>query len=650
MTMERRKTKFLFEFLPQNTFNHAETDLSGRITRLHEERDQAGQSKASDLPAGYILNRVSRHASRWINWDSLSLSPEDATIKTPGAANFVVYPRTFACGTCSSVKQFRSNEVKELTDEDADAVTCDRCGDPLRDYHQMQFVMVCKCGQIQDMYVPEHCGAGMGFRNPGVGFDNAFWYCTADGCNHREEFIPGGKCFNPDCDGEDLEIQPHSASKTFYPQTQTLINVQKNLDTLHTNDTYQTQIVSDYLLHRSGGGNPTDDEVMDKAMALLNEGEADSNQEARELAHERLTVDLNEHRTKTKSFLDEHLDDDQQVRLSEELFEYLSVVDPEYDDGDQIITTTFDELLNDPTTETHLSDRKLKEYAALQDQLDLAEVRLIKNFPITTVTYGYSRLSPKPDPNAEGLVSESPHQSDSGGSVQTDGGVDTQDDPTDESNTSPQDGLEAPPELNLFNTGKWGDTNVFARTTDAEAVMLRLDKDAVLDWLVANDVISSSSVGDVDRWFLSQPSAPGRFERIDPAATITRHCYTLLHTFSHLVVDAIGTLSGYGRDSLVEHMLPRTMSVIIYKRPDTDFSLGSIFTLFEERFDKVVEQIKDGEYCSFNTICRQEHNAACEDCLYLSDITCQNVNYNLSRSTYFGGQFDGDQLRGFADF
>lgn len=649
MTMERRKTKFLFEFLPQNTFNHAETDLSGRVTRLHEERDQAGQSKASDLPAKYILERVSRHASRWINWDSLSLSPEDATIKTPGAANFVVYPRTFECGTCSSVKQFRREEVEDITDEDANAVTCDRCGEHLRDYHQMRFVMVCKCGQIQDIYVPAHCGAGMGLRNPGVGFDNAFWYCTANDCTHTEEFVPGGKCFNPSCDGEDLQIQPHSASKTFYPQTQTLINVQKNLDTLHTNDTYQIQIVSDYLLHRSGDSRPTDGEVIDKAMDILAEGKVDTNEEARELAREQLTVDFNEHRTETKTFLDTYLDDDEQVRLSEELFEYLSIVDPDYDDADKIVTTTFDELLNDPTVETHLSDSRLKGYMDLQENLDLAEVCLIKNFPITTVTYGYSRLSPNPDPNAEGLVSESPRSSDSDRTAQTDGGVNTQEESADDAGGPTSDTEEVPPRLNLFNTGKWGDTEVFARTTDAEAVMLRLDKKAVLDWLAANDVISTPSVADVDRWFLSHTGSPGRFERIDPAAVVTRHCYTLLHTFSHLVVDAIGTLSGYGRDSLVEHLLPRTMSVVIYKRPDTDFSLGSIFTLFEERFDKVVEQIEEGEYCSFNTVCRQEHNAACEDCLYLSDITCQNVNYNLSRSTYFGGSFDGDDLRGFAE-
>jgi hypothetical protein len=539
--------------------------------------------------------------------------------------------------------------VEDISDENAAAVTCDRCGDPLRDYHQMQFVMVCKCGQIQDMYVPEHCGAGMGFRNPGVGFENAFWYCTANGCGHTKEFIPGGKCFNPSCDGEDLQIQPHSASKTFYPQTKTLINVQKNLDTLHTNNTYRTQIVSDYLLHRSGSGNPTDDEVMDLAMDLIAAGEADTNEEARELAREQLAVDINEHRTQTKTFLDEHLDDDEQIRLSEELFEYLSVVNSDYDENDKIITTTFEELLNDPTAETYLSDNRIQEYIDLQAGLDLAEVRLIRNFPITTVTYGYSRLSPNPDPNAEGLVSDPSHSPDTEGNAKTDGGAETDKSTAKESKTSFSGESEVPPRLNLFNTGKWADTEVFAQTTDAEAVMLRLDKNAVLDWLSDNDVIADDSVSDVDQWFLSHLGSPGRFERIDPASTVTRYCYTLLHTLSHMFVEAIGTLSGYGRDSLVEHLLPRTMSFIIYKRPDTDFSLGSIFTLFEERFDKVVEQINDANYCSFNTVCRQEHNAACEDCLYLSDITCQNVNYNLSRSTYFGGSFDGNDLYGFTE-
>jgi hypothetical protein len=170
----------------------------------------------------------------------------------------------------------------------------------------------------------------------------------------------------------------------------------------------------------------------------------------------------------------------------------------------------------------------------------------------------------------------------------------------------------------------------------------------VFDWLVENDVVDGFDVDDLDRWFLANVAHPSRFEQVDPDEDpVSRAAYSLLHTFSHSVIQSIGTLSGYGRDSLVEHLLPRTMSVIIYKRSDTDFSLGSIFTLFEERFDDVVDQTDETDYCTYNTICERDHNGACEDCLFLSNVTCQNSNQNLSRSVYFGGPFDGGHVSGF---
>jgi hypothetical protein len=180
--------------------------------------------------------------------------------------------------------------------------------------------------------------------------------------------------------------------------------------------------------------------------------------------------------------------------------------------------------------------------------------------------------------------------------------------------------------------------------------MLTMDKEAVVKWLSENDIIDDPHIEDLDRWFLANVSHPSRFEALDPAGdTVSRAVYSLLHTFSHSVIQSIGTLSGYGRDSLVEHLLPRTMSVIIYKRSDTDFSLGSIFTLFEERFTDVVEQLDETEYCTYDSVCRRDHNCACEDCLFLSNVTCQNSNKNLSRSVYFGGPFDGSHITGFEE-
>lgn len=637
--MERKKSKFLFDFLPDNTFNHSESDLSGIITKVDEDRDEAGRSKASELPDEYILTRISRHASQWPNWDQLSLHPSDASITTPGAVNFEPFPLTFECGNCLSVNQFRPEEVRECGPDNYDLLSCGRCGETLRDHHQMQFVVVCKCGQIQDMYVPEHCGAGMEFRNPGVGFENAYWRCTKPGCQATQEFHPGGRCFNPECTypPQDRTVLPHSASKTFYPQTETLINVRKDLDTLVTNDQYQVQIVSDYLLERAGDAGPSEDEKLEKAIEILEEGRADSKADALEMAEDELTVDIEAHRKRTEQFLGTQLTGQELVQLSEELFEYLSVVNPDYDDSDRIISYTFEELAKAGGPQTHLPDARLQEYMELRDVMDLEEVRLIKNFPITTVTYGYSRLRPSPSGFDRTPVTETDHSDDEaqagegttpGGGIASDG--------------------EGPALLNLFSSGPWAGTEVFARTTDAEAVMLTLDKQAVLDWLDENGVIESSNVDDVDEWFLSHVTHPTGLEQIDPDEDrISRHVYSLLHTFSHSVIQAIGTLSGYGRDSLIEHLLPRTMSAVIYKRSDTDFSLGSIFTLFEERFPQVVDQIGEAEYCTYDTVCNRDHNSACEDCLFLSDITCQNTNRNLSRSVYFGGPFDGREVTGF---
>ncbi|WP_257301035.1 hypothetical protein [Haloarchaeobius sp. FL176] len=636
MPMERRKSKFLFDYLPGNTFNHAESDLSGLVSRIHEDRDEAGRSKASELPDAYILKRISRHAAAWPNWADLSLSADDASIVTPGAANFEVFPRTFECGRCGTVTQLRWEEAKDFPRDDA--VTCGRCSAQLRDHHQMQFVSVCHCGQIQEIYVPEHCGAGMALRNPGTGFDNAYWRCTGANCEATVGFRPSAKCFNPDCDyGQQArKMLPHSASQTFYPQTERLINVRKDLDTLLSNDQYQIQIVSDYLLERSGNTGPSEQEKLSKAMELLENNEVDGRDEALELAEERLTVDIQAHRDETKHFLTEQLSDVNQIRLSEELFEYLSVVNPEYDEGDRISSYTFADLAED-AQDTHLEPETVDRYCRLRDKLNLEEVRLIKNFPITTVSYGYSRIKPSPtglerQPSTEGGTNDSSDQP-----AETDGG------------TTPVDEDGDPPALlNLFSSGQWGDTEVFARTNDAEAVMLTLDKETVVEWLRENDVIDEPDIDDLDRWFLANVGHPSRFEAIDPAGDpVSRAAYSLLHSFSHSVIQSIGKLSGYGRDSLVEHLLPRTMSVIIYKRSDTDFNLGSIFTLFEERFPDVIDQLDETDYCTYDTVCRRDHNCACEDCLFVSSVTCQNSNQNLSRSVYFGGPFDGPDIVGF---
>lgn len=611
MTMERKKSKFLYDFLPGATFNHSETNLSGLISFLNPDINDHGQEVTPDLPDQYVLRRVKRHASKWDNWDQIEFNVAEVDIVQPGSANFEVFPRNFACSHCGSVNQFHYTDIQDYTG--GSTVNCSRCDTPLRDHDQMRFAAVCSCGQIQDIYVPTHCGAGMAFRESGVQLTDSYWLCSSQSCSHREPFNAGGKCFNEACDRNDLRVLPHSASTTFYPQTETLVNVRQDLDTLHTNDLYQIQIVSDYLLRNEDIGEPDPDEVMDLAMELRQAGEAETNEEARELAKERLTVDVSHHRDLTADFLEKTFSDQEQVQLSEELFEYLSITSEKYDQSDYIYSYTLQELASG-AVQTHLPQRQVEEYVTERNRRNLSSVRLVKNFPITTVTYGYTRLSPEV----------------SGGFGDSDVNEDA-----------------VPPALNLFRSGKWADIEIFARTNDAEAVMFTLDPETVLEWVRANFEVELE-IEDLDRWYLANVTNPGRYAEIDgDAEPVSRAVFSLLHSYSHALIEAIGSLSGYGRESLVEHLLPRTLSVIIYKRSDTDYSLGSIFTLFEERFLEVMSQMEESEFCTYDTICRADHNCACEDCLFLSNITCGNSNKNLSRSVLFGGKFDGAEIDGY---
>jgi len=181
--------------------------------------------------------------------------------------------------------------------------------------------------------------------------------------------------------------------------------------------------------------------------------------------------------------------------------------------------------------------------------------------------------------------------------------------------------------------------------------MFTLDEEQVLAWLIENDVIDDWPDMDNRRWLLSHLQDFPFFEEIDPSedgSEEARYTLSLLHTLSHTVMNGIDALSGYSKSSLIEYLLPHTLSFVIYKHSDTDFNLGAMHTLIEDRFLEVADYIKsDADVCMYDPVCEEEENASCEDCLYISNISCDNGNHNLSRSTLYGGHFDGREITGY---
>jgi hypothetical protein len=686
-TMERQRSKFIYEFLPYNTFNHAHNSLSGQIRYVKPHKNDHGEliddpnNEETGLPKNYVVSRIHRKISKWHNADALrdyldvDESETDSIIfVNPGGASYTLFPRTFECNACDSIRSFGKEEMEAITSDATDEeLVCENCGRRFTDRDQLSLVGVCECGGLTGLYIEDHCGAGMALDRTSSQMANWEWKCADRACNHslnffaRQPFCPN----SADCGNENMDIMNHMSSHTYYPQVETLINTRPKLDNIYRRSTYRARIASDYLIRGLDFGNPTDDEVEDRAADHLGGWKAygkatpSEREDAKELAYDELTEDVSDHRTATEGWLEDEFEDDDAIsesELAEELYEFLSIVPDadEYTPAGGLESRSYQEMVDAEAENTHLSLPVVKEYNERRRSLNLSEVRLLKDFPITTVSYGYTRMRPSPRDADDLAPGESNAQAD------RDAGDSEGDDGDGES--------ERDIELNLFmqrDDDGYSRPHMFTQQHNAEAVLIRLDKLAVLEWLETNGVIDAADLPDLDdtedvrRWFLSNIITPGRYEDLPintphgSRSNISRHCFTLLNTTAHLFINSISALAGHQRESLKERLMPHTMSFVVYKSPDADFALGTIWTLFEEQFKEFVEHLHDLNDCSYDPVCLHDENGACEDCLYLPAFATENTNHNLGRATFYGGPFDNhdtdeasapfDDLTGFAD-
>jgi hypothetical protein len=666
-TMERQRSKFIYEYLPYNTFNHAHNSLSGQILFIKPHKDDHGQlindpnDEETGLPKNYVVSRIHRKISKWDNADSVRTfldldvdSTDSVTFVNPGGASYAVFPRTFECNICGSIRAYRRDQMQDINSSNSEEeLACENCNRKFTDRDQLSLVGVCECGGLTGLYIERHCGAGMKLNRSSSQMGNWRWECADRDCNHSLHFFARSPfCPNPDCDNESMEVMNHMSSHTYYPQVETLINTRPKLDNIYRRPTYRADIASDYLIRGLDYGNPTEDEVEDRAAHHLGgwkaygKASASEREDAKELAREELTEDVAAHRDETAEWLEDRFSDDEEVsepELAEELYEFLSIAPDadNYTPVDGLESLSYQEMVDKDAENTHVSLPVAKEYNSLRKSLNLSEVRLLKDFPITTVSYGYTRMRPTPRDTDDLAPGESNAQSD-------------RDARDGEGNDGNGDG-ERPVELNLFMTNDedgHARPHMYTQQHNAEAVLIRLDKRAVLDWLETNGVIDASDKPDFDdteavrRWFLSNIIIPGRYDDLPintprgSRSNISRHCYTLLNTAAHLFINCISALAGHQRESLKERLMPHTMSFVVYKSPDADFALGTIWTLFEEQFREFVQQLHELNDCSYDPVCLHDENGACEDCLYLPAFATENTNHNLGRATFYGGPFD----------
>lgn len=591
--MERKKSQLLFNFLPADTFDHADNGVIGRVTSI----DPADDDDADELPKHYVLNRIRPRAAEW------DRSPEyrasDVQFVVPDGVQFEIFPRDFECSRCRCVTQITDEDLRR----DDYRPKCDGCGKWFRDTEQLQLVAICKCGKLESLTVPSHCSdKGAKLMRRGSSLADATWMCEC-GTILDSPYDVHGRCST--CGT--LEITVHSASRTFYPHRREFVNIRSDdIDQIRGSQHYRLDIIADHLADTVTDTMGKETELDALTREALDQLDPEV-QEQVEAAREE-TAQAEEARLEQKKEILRTTFEEAQLRgVAEEVFEFESVL------TEGVYSQTLDDLAREARSRRDLEAPTIQRYADRAKDLNIADVRLIENFPITTAVYGYSRVTPEPEDD----VQLRPLRSDD------------RDRQLDE---------------------------IYILTSEAEALMVTLDAEAVVEWLEKNIDHFDAPRENVRDWVI-ETMTPASDESVYPYfAEINRgqperYMLVLLHTLSHLVLNTVDALSGYAGDSLVEYTLPRTLSFVVYKRSQTDFSLGSMFTMVENRFDQICDYLEDdARVCLYDPLCEREENSACEGCLYLSTRSCSHGNHNLARSTVYGGEFDDGAINvGFFD-
>jgi len=611
--MERGIAQILNNYGPNNVFDFGQlglmlkTNPGRRVEDIHED---VPEERLADI----IRSRVDRYKNRTTGetWDDLS--SEDIDVYRPLKVEGSLFPPVFYCENpeCRKVHSAQPDHLHILPDD----AKCSACGSDLT---QLPFVNVCECGKLEqprpDSECSEHGWNNYRLRKAPGGPGAWRFECRECGeemgrlssrcsvCNNMRGPLPSG------------------AGSIFYPQKAVEVDIPKvgvESQDLPSGETWARILIAIYL---------NENHIADKTIEeqATTEGKADEFQklvqdygeeEARKIFSD-LGQSLEGVDALTKDT--EHIlppdtkqsDDDGKRKLAfsnvgQQLFTFIRSTKG-YEGNNEDIEgvrhpkpTSLDALLEDPEFR-----KRHPQSGRYRSQLTKSHVRqawVVDQFPLLNILYGYTRA----DPDASNVdLNSFPH---------------------------PRERASIP---------------VFADRTPSEAIVFEIDRAAIVNWLVANEVITEDEKPDVTdekalkSWFLDNIATTHLSNPFTPIDhDITNAVYRLLHTFSHSLLARAGEQAGLSTESLSERILPVVPSIVIYAASTENFALGSMFTLFKTRLYPWVTDARDvAKRCLLDPVCRDDpEGAACDACIHISEISCEAMNRELDRLLLVGGQ------------
>lgn len=677
--MQRGKSQVLFNYLPGNSFDYTGQDSIHIVKEIDA-------NVRTDLNEDYLGSRILNYVEKWKRGNGHGVSGfpskyiDNFQFLQPREVGTSIFPLLFRCTTCERVHTYSSVEALSKYNPKLKCKNKENCPGEIQ---QHQFVYIHECGNIKTPR-PGQCSQcnsydDWTFESYGSQrFRNAEWLCKA--CGNTKDLDTDGWCNSCNLPKSSMQLTVHRASSAYQIHHISVIDISADINTDASRPQFSQAVAARFL-------GITDEPIED---IDLKHEDTRERREALEFQLSQYREMFGESGAETiKQQIEEkerELEDleAQSSSLAEQVTAKVPVLDVDPLDTDDTIpeyiqTAIYDayqflrmdrELDRQTAKDVIVSSgadtpesRTRREYRAKNvksrmERLGLDDVAFIEDFPITNAVFGYTRINREPDDSH--LRAFGAEEVDSSG-----------------------DGIP-----------------VFADTVKTEAVQFTLQPKSVLRWLLMNahdedelnsrllDAIFESEIPsdrkiprlsawgleETQRWLEDHPYDPADTEPLsnwdradfrawllsnlgeipeieqmeldensDSEDVIAYVIYHLVHSYSHLVLKQVSHLSGISRTSLAEHLLPHSLSFILYSNQRTDFNIGAMFTLVESSLDDLMTEVEQrGNDCVYDPVCQRE-GAACHNCLFVSEVSCDHLNRNLGRDFVFGSKAVADR-------
>jgi ribosomal protein L40E len=614
--MSRGRQQVLLNYLPGKTFDFEKVGVIARVERLR------GVPR-TDLNARLVLRAVEEQARAWPEehrpiFTDMERSLDRFTLLDPLGVEAAMYPLVFWC------QNPRCGVVVEERDSVPAATLCTACR--AGRLVQLRFVKVHRCGAMEPLtsYECSRCHSRRTTALDTRGSERVSdfqWVCRKCGAASS---VFAGKCRACTWPGSDpalknMSVEVHRAGRTYYPHYTVLLNQPgRELTAFLAVARWQAIAASaffgtpevrgrrltDFAASSGVESTPTPFTLSDEERARL---EAEGTGSEMIAQFERMQAQLHASRQRTTALVSPQGLADSLVRRS-------GVPLDVWDRAGQEMLEAVMPVQSVDTVELFSQDETPERIRAQESasRLGLAAVTLATDFPITTATFGYTRVDYQP---TACRLNPFPPDRDHGGKFP-----------------------------------------VFVDVVEADAILLRLDHDAVIEWLSANGFHPTLPPGeDVSlsrrAYFVSLLDGAALRQTVISDQPQARLVFGLLHTLGHLAVRRAGLLCGLEGSSLSEYILPKALTVALYCNHRFGATIGALSALFEQTLAEWLAEVRATRRCVYDPVCL-ENGGNCHACSHLPETSCRFFNLSLGRPFLFGGRDPvlGDIKEGFVDF